>query len=123
MKIASATGKNAFAQWRRLMPTSVPSLVGARFDAPMPMQRLCTLLAVALLAIAACASSAAEAAECQWFGTAPLCDGSCPAGWEIKEFSAKGCVGTWGVSGTKVLCCKLPVKCQFGTPGCPYPPF
>jgi hypothetical protein len=61
--------------------------------------------------------------ECQWFGTAPLCDGECPNGWRLKDFSAKGCIGTWGVSGTKVLCCKIPAKCVFGTPGCPYPPF
>jgi hypothetical protein len=91
------------------------------------------LIAFAILAILACASGAAnaqkwpsDAEECQWFGTAPLCDGECPAGWRIENYSGAGCVGTWGVSGTKAFCCKIKAPCgprQYGTPGCPYPSF
>jgi len=42
------------------------------------------------------------------------------------RLSGKGCVGSWGISGTKAFCCKIVAACgpgQYGKPGCPYPPF
>jgi hypothetical protein len=68
----------------------------------------------------------ASAKECKWFGTAPFCNGRCPSGWSLENFSGKGCIGTWGISGTKALCCRVEKPCgpkQYGTPGCPYPRF
>jgi hypothetical protein len=91
------------------------------------------LVALIVLALAVCAAGAAnaqkwpaDAEECRWFGTAPLCDGECPAGWRIENYSGAGCVGTWGISGTKAFCCKIKPKCgpaNYGTEGCPYPSF
>lgn len=94
------------ARWKTVVRTTTHSMAAA--------------MGLLLLAIT---SPAPAATECKWFGTAPLCDGSCPSGWELKSFSSKGCIGTWGISGTKTLCCKPPPKCEYGTPGCPYPPF
>jgi len=81
------------------------------------------LIVFAILAMLATWSGPVEAKECRWFGTAPLCDGSCPGGWTLEELSGKGCIGTWGISGTKAYCCKVEAPCKYGTPGCPYPPF
>jgi hypothetical protein len=84
------------------------------------------LIAFSFLAIVVCTTGAASAKECRWFGTAPLCDGECPAGWKLENLSGSGCIGTWGVSGTKAYCCKVEAACgpgKYGTPGCPYPPF
>lgn len=83
----------------------------------MPYPRLPASLVALIFFCAAC--PAADAAECQWFGTAPLCDGECPTGWQQK--TAKQCFSGW-----KVYCCEPEEPCgpsRYGTEGCPYPPF
>jgi hypothetical protein len=37
---------------------------------------------------------------CHWFGTGPLCAGSCPAGWTEKKRDSSGCL-----SGSRANCC------------------
>ncbi len=86
------------------------------------------LAVVLIVAFSIGTAGVAEAEECKWFGKRPLCDGECPAGWRLKNFSGDGCIGTWGVSGTRALCCREEAKApcgptQYGTEGCPYPPF
>jgi len=81
---------------------------------PLPSSKL---IAFAFLAIVVCTTGAAGAKECRWFGTAPLCDGECPAGWKLENLSGSGCVGTWGVSGTKAYCCKVEAACGPGKYG------
>ncbi|EIE80831.1 hypothetical protein RO3G_05536 [Rhizopus delemar RA 99-880] len=55
-------------------------------------------------------------ATCQYFGTAPICEGECPAGWEYRfsaSYSNRYADGTeslpgFGAScwkGEKVYCC------------------
>lgn len=55
-------------------------------------------------------------AKCEWFGTAPFCEGECPSGWKLfseRKASNKYPDGTesatgFGAScytGTKALCC------------------
>jgi hypothetical protein len=99
----------------------------------MSVRLLSKLIVPAILLAIACMSGAADARQvqkqCAWFGKAPLCDGKCPAGWSLVENSGKGCIGTWGIRGTKALCCKIEAEdkpcgpAQFGTEGCPYPSF
>jgi hypothetical protein len=83
-------------------------------------------IALGILALAACAAGAADAKECRWFGTPPVCDGECPRGWRLEQLSGKGClISTWGISGTRAFCCKID-RCgpsTWGTEGCPYPDF
>jgi len=77
------------------------------------------LIGFAFLAIVALASVSAVAKECKWDGTPPFCEGSCPDGWKFVK--QKACF-----SGFRVYCCKNEPKCgpaQYGTEGCPYPPF
>ncbi|KAM0744909.1 hypothetical protein ACQRIT_000293 [Beauveria bassiana] len=38
---------------------------------------------------------------CLWFGTAPFCQGSCPAGWRLIQRERLNC---W--RGAKVYCCR-----------------
>jgi hypothetical protein len=45
-------------------------------------------------------------AVCQWFGTAPVCAGRCPGGWEQKKRSDKGCL-----TGSKAYCCDFKEYC------------
>jgi hypothetical protein len=85
-----------------------------------PLSHAAAIVIGAFLVLVTVASAEAQQG-CRWFGTAPVCDGRCPAGWSLKEFSGRGCVGTWFASGTKVLCC--PPPCKWGTPGCPFPSF
>jgi hypothetical protein len=90
----------------------------------MSMLKGLRLSVLVVTAIAIGAIDGADAKECKWFGTAPLCDGSCPAGWDLVNYSGDGCIGTWGISGTKAYCCKHEEPCTtYGTPDCPYPPF
>jgi hypothetical protein len=39
-------------------------------------------------------------AFCHWFGTGPLCAGSCPAGWKERGRKSDGCL-----TGSRVDCC------------------
>ena len=96
------------------------------------MSRSCarTLLnfGIAMLFVIGVGVEPTAAKECSWFGTAPLCDGRCPAGWTLENLSGAGCVGTIGISSTKAYCCKVEAKVRcgpgrYGTPGCPYPLF
>jgi hypothetical protein len=49
-------------------------------------------------------------ATCQWFGTAPACDGECPAGWTEKRHS-KTEGGQPCVFGSRVYCCDFQERC------------
>jgi hypothetical protein len=45
---------------------------------------------------------------CRWFGTAPICSGACPAGWnEVKRSTClfESC-GAYCVTGSKAYCCQ-----------------
>ncbi|KAI8083861.1 hypothetical protein BDF21DRAFT_337238 [Thamnidium elegans] len=55
-------------------------------------------------------------ASCEWFGTAPFCEGSCPPGWSHEGDDRHSEVGPDGnesnpgfglscYTGTKALCC------------------
>ena len=85
----------------------------------MPTFAPSRLVGFAFLAIVALSSVPAVAKECKWDGTPPFCEGSCQDGWNFVK--QKACF-----SGFRVYCCKNEPKCgpgQYGTPGCPYPPF
>ena len=52
-------------------------------------------------------------AECKWFGTAPMCSGSCPGGWYTMKKQSTNYVqqgepgfGSYCYSGKKALCCR-----------------
>lgn len=44
--------------------------------------------------------------DCQWFGTAPFCDGECPVGWFEAMRNVSG-DGNACRRGTKAYCCKV----------------
>jgi hypothetical protein len=48
--------------------------------------------------------------RCEWFGTAPACDGECPAGWTEKKRNNHG-DGAQCLSGSKVYCCDFQEYC------------
>ncbi len=100
--------------WPRLPATARRSPANSR--AKQGSRLRSKLIAVGILVLVAGASSAAEAAECRWFGTAPLCEGECPSGWKAKNH--KQCFSGW-----KVYCCAPEQPCKYGDPGCPFPPF
>lgn len=54
--------------------------------------------------ITAIANSGKETNACAWFGTAPLCNGKCPTGFN-KLTESKCGDGQACVSGIKVFCC------------------
>jgi len=64
-------------------------------------RRFAVLLFGALVGVAFAPSGADAQIACQWFGTAPLCSGKCPAGWFFRRRSAANCTNGW-----KVLCCR-----------------
>ncbi|EJP62475.1 uncharacterized protein BBA_08559 [Beauveria bassiana ARSEF 2860] len=39
--------------------------------------------------------------DCRWYGTAPICEGSCPPGWRFVQREKLNC---W--TGRKVYCCR-----------------
>jgi hypothetical protein len=43
----------------------------------------------------------AEARECKWSGTPPLCEPTCPTGWKYMSKRPGGCV-----TGFQMLCCE-----------------
>jgi len=78
----------------------------------MPCRELAliAMLVIGQLA-AASVSGPAEAkrvtpANCEWFGTAPLCDGECPNGWTQTRRSGRGCA-----TGSKAYCCNFQEVC------------
>lgn len=69
------------------------------------------------------------AEDCRWEGTAPLCDGSCRAGWKRSTPPQGSDSGSACWTGSKVYCCRdipKPDYPSFGPPSepsvCPYGP-
>jgi hypothetical protein len=60
-------------------------------------------------------------AVCNWYGTAPACDGECPAGWTEKRRSQRG-DGEKCLSGSKVLCCDFQEYCVPDKPAAGWDP-
>jgi hypothetical protein len=72
---------------------------------------LAGLVGAVLFSIAA----PAEAKMCRWFGTSPICEGSCPRGWKATKFDS--CF-----SGFKVYCCERTGSTTSDGGGSPYTP-
>ena len=67
----------------------------------MASQRRLKILAIGILAIAGLQAGPAPARECFEDGTAPICKGQCPRGYEEVDHNVHGCL-----TGRKVVCCE-----------------
>lgn len=77
----------------------------------MAVGRWMALCAVLFVALTSGAMARQEVTlECRWFGTAPKCEGSCPAGWTAGARSKTG-DGERCIFGSKVRCCDLRNHC------------